>query len=228
VVSPESAALDATRLREAFEHSANPMLLTDDGRRWVAGNAAACELLGLTPQEVPWRTMDDFTPEGELGRLEEEWRAFLAGGAAEGWYHLHVPGRGTMPVEFSAIANVQPGRHLAVFLPPEDDSTGAEGATRRAEAWRPVPAPGEGRSALTAREREVVTLVASGLQGGDIAKRLFLSTETVKSHAQNAMAKLGVRTRAHAVAVALVTGQIRWEIYGSGPRPPTKRPPPSV
>lgn len=57
-----------------------------------------------------------------------------------------------------------------------------------------------------------MTLVASGLQSGEMAERLFLSPETVKSHVQNAMGKLGSRTRAHAVAIALVTGQISWEI----------------
>ena len=58
-----------------------------------------------------------------------------------------------------------------------------------------------------------MTLVASGLQSGDIAERLFLSPETVKSHVHNAMGKLGAHTRAHAVAIALVTGQIAWEIH---------------
>lgn len=75
-----------------------------------------------------------------------------------------------------------------------------------------VFAEGESRLQLTGREREVMTLVASGLQSGDIAERLFLSPETVKSHVHNALAKLGAHTRAHAVAVALVTGQIAWEI----------------
>ncbi len=71
---------------------------------------------------------------------------------------------------------------------------------------------GAGRLQLTEREREVMTLVASGLQSGDIAGRLYLSPETVKSHVHNALGKLGAHTRAHAVAIALVTGQITWEI----------------
>lgn len=69
-----------------------------------------------------------------------------------------------------------------------------------------------GRSELTEREREVMTLVASGLQTGDIAERLFLAPETVKSHVQNAMGKLGAHTRAHAVAIALIRAQIVWDI----------------
>ena len=42
---------------------------------------------------------------------------------------------------------------------------------------------------------------------------MFLSPETVKSHVQNAMSKLGAHTRADAVAIALATGQIIWSMY---------------
>jgi len=52
------------RLR-AFERSQHPMLIADDRRRWVTGNAAACHLLRVAREEIPWRTMDDFTPPGE-------------------------------------------------------------------------------------------------------------------------------------------------------------------
>ncbi len=67
---------------------------------------------------------------------------------------------------------------------------------------------------LTEREREVMTLVASGLQSVDMGEHLSLSPDTVRSHVQNAMAKLGAHTRAHAVAIALVSGQITWENDG--------------
>lgn len=201
------------RLRAAFERSRHPMLLADDQRRWVTGNAAACALLRLAPEEIPWHTMDDFTPPGERTRLEEQWEAFLTSGAAEGWYQLYVPGRGPMPVEFSATANVLPARHLAVFIPPDETLTKhAERALTREAAWVSVVAEASSRFQLTEREREVMTLVASGLQSGDVAERLVLSPETVKSHVQNALGKLGARTRAHGVAVALVTGEIAWEL----------------
>jgi len=202
----------AVRLRTAFERSRHPMLIADDQRRWVTGNTAACDLLGIPREEIPWRTMDDFTPQSERKRLEEQWRAFLASGAAEGWYQLYVPDRGPIPVEFSATANVLPARHLSVFIPSDDVSTEhAKSALAREAAWAPVVAEGSGRLQLTEREREVMTLVASGLQSGDIAEHLFLSPETVKSHVHNALGKLGAHTRAHAVAIALVTGQITWE-----------------
>ena len=201
----------AMRLRAAFERSKQPMLIADDQRRWVTGNAGACELLGIPPEEIPWRTMDEFTPPDERSRLDQLWDAFLATGAAEGWYQLYVPERGSLPVEFSATANVLPARHLSVFIPPEEPSTG-KGVIPREAAWTPVVVDETGSPELTEREREIMTLVASGLQTGDVAERLFLSPETVKSHVHNAMGKLGAHTRAHAVAIALVKGQIAWEI----------------
>jgi DNA-binding CsgD family transcriptional regulator len=187
------------------------MLIADDQRRWVTGNAAACDLLGISREEIPWRTMDDFTPPGERKKLERQWKAFLASGGAEGWYQLYVPERGPLPVEFSATANVLPARHLSVFIPPDEASTEqARSVPPREATWAPVAAAG-GRLRLSGREREVMTLVASGMQSGEIAERLFLSPETVKSHVHNSLGKLGAHTRAHAVAIALVTGQITWE-----------------
>src|SRR5688500_11469809 len=82
------------RLQMAFERSRHPMLIADDQRRWVTGNAAASELLGIAREEVPWRKIDDFTAPKERRRLEEQWEAFLTSGAAEGWYQLSVPDRG--------------------------------------------------------------------------------------------------------------------------------------
>ena len=203
------------RLRAGFERSSHPMLIADDQRRWVTGNTAACELLGITREEIPWRTMDEFTPPRGRSRLGRQWNAFLISGAAEGWYELYVPDRGAIPVEFSAIANVLPSRHLSVFLAPEDTSKEETQSRAAAPAWAPVVAEGSVRSRLTKREREVMTLVAAGGQSPDMASLLYLSPETVKSHVQNAMVKLGAHTRAHAVAIALVTGQIIWSMYES-------------
>lgn len=208
----EPSSRAAERLRTALERSLHPMLIADDQRRWVTGNAAACDLLGIAREEIPWRTMDEFTSPWGRRRLVEQWGAFLASGGAEGWYQLYVPDRGHLPVEFSATANVLPARHLSVFIPPDQTAEQPAAALAREATWTPVAVEGGGRLQLTEREREVMTLVASGLQGGDIAERLFLSPETVKSHVHNSLAKLGAHTRAHAVAIALVTGQITWEI----------------
>ena len=199
------------RLRTAFEWSRHPMLIADDQRRWVTGNNAACELLGIARTEVPWHSMDDFTPPAERTRLEEQWQEFLSNGAAEGWYELYVPDRGSVPVEFSATANVLPARHLSVFIPPETSAVREERGRPTEAPWSPVLMEDGGQPELTRREREVMTLVAHGLRSTEMAERLVLSPETIKTHVRNAMTKLGSRTRAHAVAIALVTGQITWE-----------------
>jgi DNA-binding CsgD family transcriptional regulator len=205
------------RLQAAFDGSRNPMLIADDQRRWVTGNVAACRLFGIGLDEVSWRTIDDFTPPSELTSLEAQWKDFLIAGEAEGWYQLFAPELRPVPVEFSATANVLPARHLTVFIPPEIAAHEPipEGLPR-VTTWSPVVGGSRGRLPLTEREREVMTLVASGHQTGEMAQRLFLSPETIKSHVQNAMVKLGAHTRAHAVAIGLVSGQITWSLPADG------------
>jgi DNA-binding NarL/FixJ family response regulator len=61
---------------------------------------------------------------------------------------------------------------------------------------------------LTSREREVFDLLAQGLTGEEIATRLTVSAETVRTHIRNGMAKLDARTRTGAVVQALETHEI--------------------
>ena len=65
----------------------------------------------------------------------------------------------------------------------------------------PAPRPPE-PAALSSREREVLGLVAEGLDNAAVARRLFLSESTVKNHVTNIYDKISVRTRAEAVAWA--------------------------
>ena len=58
------------------------------------------------------------------------------------------------------------------------------------------------------REREVLALLASGATDREIAQLLELSPATVQTHVRNVKAKLGARTRAQAVALALDRGVI--------------------
>lgn len=62
---------------------------------------------------------------------------------------------------------------------------------------------------LSGREAEILTLLARGLTGEEIAQRLVLSPETVRTHVRNAMGKLEARTRTEAVVKALQQGEIQ-------------------
>jgi pimeloyl-ACP methyl ester carboxylesterase/DNA-binding CsgD family transcriptional regulator len=68
------------------------------------------------------------------------------------------------------------------------------------------PAAGDGASDLTRREAEVLTLIANGLSDREIADRLVLSPHTVHRHVANVRTKLGLPTRAAAVAAATKRG----------------------
>jgi two-component system, NarL family, response regulator LiaR len=63
----------------------------------------------------------------------------------------------------------------------------------------------EQEGVLTARESQVLRLLGKGLTGIEVAERLVLSPETVKTHIRNAMARLHARTRVQAVLIAMAT-----------------------
>jgi DNA-binding NarL/FixJ family response regulator len=68
--------------------------------------------------------------------------------------------------------------------------------------------PKEREQLPTAREIQVLQLIAEGLVNREIGQQLYLSEETVKSHVRHLLAKLQARSRAHAVAVGFRRGLI--------------------
>lgn len=85
------------------------------------------------------------------------------------------------------------------------NALGIDGAAAVAPEPRTDHAPTQGQD-LTSRETEVLTLVASGLSDREIAERLVLSPHTVHRHVANVRTKLGLPTRAAAVAAAAKRG----------------------
>ncbi len=201
VVAPASER-GATKAGE----SSLALIVVDDGCQCLEANLGACRLLGMNRDEVVGQRLDEFLAPEAREPFHHVWLAFRAEGGHAGPFLLN----GGTPVEVSVsvTADVVPSRHLLVLTP--------EGAAQaREDEQEPMaptanPArPADRRRGPTSREREVLRLLATGATDGQIASLLELSPATVQTHVRNAKAKLGARTRAQAVALALQRGMIQ-------------------
>jgi DNA-binding NarL/FixJ family response regulator len=86
---------------------------------------------------------------------------------------------------------------------------------------RCASARGNGRTVLTPREHEVLALLASGLAAAEIAGRLVISPQTVRTHLERILRKLGVSSRGQAIVYAYQHGLVEGGPADAGPpRPP--------
>lgn len=184
---------------QAFAQSRNPMVLADDRRRQVDVNGAYVALLGYRRDELIGRHVYDFVAGGPLAS-PAEWGRALAAGEFTGETELIGAGGATVRVQWAAHTEIVTGRRLVLFVVLSTSRWG--GRFRRSAP--PEPRAGE----LTAREREVVRLVALGSSGPEIADELRISHNTVRTHVRNAMSKVGARSRAHLVARSLGDGLV--------------------
>ena len=145
----------------------------------------------ITAMSVPTRVLVVTT----FGRDELVYAALRAG--ASGYLLKTVPPRQLV----EGVRSVAAG-----------DALLAPSLTRRLiEEWvqRPRPDPNDRRlSTMTAREREVLVLLAHGESNAEIAATLHLSESTVKTHVARVLSKTGSRDRVHAVVLAYETGLV--------------------
>lgn len=168
---------------DAFDAAPTPMILLDDDGRIVHINRAMASLAGLPPGSHSGRRLTDLL---EIPRESRFSRREHDGDQIE--RTLVAADGSKRRVEIRAARNYIPGRHVLVVV------------ARQEEA---VSSP-----RLTEREREIFALLALGLTGPEVARRLGISANTVRTHVANGMESLGARTRAHAVAEALAHGEL--------------------
>lgn len=102
----------------------------------------------------------------------------------------------------------------AIHVITEGEAVLAPSVTRRViEAFARLPARQDhlqtALDTLTAREREVLKLLAKGLPNADIAQELVVSEATAKTHVRHVLAKLELRDRVHAVVFAYESGVVQ-------------------
>jgi DNA-binding CsgD family transcriptional regulator len=178
-----------------------PLLIVDESRRCVEVNEAACELLGTRRRSVLGRRLDELFAGDMQTRLEYVWRAFRKGGGHAGPFGVASASANADAVHINVAADVLPGRHIVLLSPAGEGASGLDDAREapdhdedeHRQSWRRP----------SARELQILGLLATGATDIQIAGDLGLSPATVQTHVRNAKAKLGARTRAQAVALAL-------------------------
>jgi PAS domain S-box-containing protein len=111
---PSQPVGDGERLfRAIFANVPDAILIVDDQARYVEANPAGCELLGRTRDELIGLRVHDVAAPEMLGRLDAIWTAFLNQGRASGEFVVQRPDGGVRLAEFTSIAHVLPGRHVA-------------------------------------------------------------------------------------------------------------------
>ena len=108
------------------------IVVADDDRRYVDANAAACDLLGISHDELIGMRVEEITgtPADAIGTA---WADFRRAGVLVGTFPVPSP-VGPRNVPYIAVADIAPGRHMAIFIPDRDGGN-----------WQP----------LSHREREV-------------------------------------------------------------------------
>jgi PAS domain S-box-containing protein len=187
----------STLFRAAFRDSRNAMVLVSDDRRVVDVNGACLQLLGRPRGDVVGRPIWEFVAGGPLLR-PREWAAALALRRFTGDAEMLRADGSTVHVQWGATTEVITGRSLVVVA--------ALSVSARASGIREAAQPARPNAALSARQREIVRLVALGRTGPEIADELQITHHTVRTHLRNSMSRMDARSRAHLVAKALAEG----------------------
>lgn len=205
-LTPDEAATTATKLLAVAEHAAahgmpRSTRLGPEGRAWLA--RARAELTRITgPDPAAWSVVvDEFSYE-RTARFTTGYRqayALLRRAEANRTTGSNHPAVAADLRRAAAAARELGAAPLGAAVQALADRAGV-----RLDA--PADRPPTASTALTPRERSVLTLVAEGHTNRRIGAELFISEKTVSVHLSRVMAKLGVSSRTEAVSVAYTRG----------------------
>jgi PAS domain S-box-containing protein len=180
----------------AFKGSRNAMVLLDEERCHVDINGAYLKLVGYPREELIGRPIGDFLVGGPR-MSQRQWLRTIARGEFTGEAPLVRADGSTVVVQYAGHTEVVTGHRRVLFVALSTSRSGRHARRDGEDAT-------EGK--LSAREQEIVRMVAAGESGPEIAAQLHISYATVRTHVRNAMTKVGARSRAHLVAKALGDG----------------------
>jgi PAS domain S-box-containing protein len=169
------------------------LFVVSDERTFIRVNRQAADLLRAPIDGIVGRRVEEFVPQASWPLVDDLWERLMLDGMLHFWPFevLRADGSGIL-VEFQATRDFATGQHLVA-----------------ARALKASPASARFTPyVLSARERQVLQLTATGQSAREIAELLGLSTGTVKTHLRHIFRKLDVRDRAAAVAEGLRSGLI--------------------
>jgi DNA-binding NarL/FixJ family response regulator len=186
--------------REGAAYPSKPLyLLGVEGRGWLArAEAEWLRAQGHNDPDAWCEVIEVFGPSFVYERARSQWR--LAEALAEAGQREEAQQAWRLALDVARSLGAQPlvralhdlGRRARLDAGPVDAAAAAEGAGA---------APGL-LSGLTAREREVLRLLAQGSSNREIAAELFIAPKTASVHVSNILAKLGAASRTEAAAIA--------------------------
>jgi PAS domain S-box-containing protein len=167
------------------------MCLIDEQRRVVEVNEAVLTLAQRSRGDVIGKPAIDFLALSDRARAEKRWQTILQSESQryEGTGTFLRADDSELEIDFAARMVRVGDRRLAIYVM-------LIKSARRVTPRRPRGA----KTALTRRERQIVTEISMGNATPQIAEDLHISPETVRTHVRNAMSKLNVHTRAQLVA----------------------------
>ena len=176
-------------LGRAVDAAPAAVFVTDEEGGFVAANRYACTMLGRQREELLRTHLGDVVWGADpLPSVDD--------GSAVGIAQLRHSDGSKVIVRYQVRALNGGDSPFAVWLA----TPRHVGRPSSLEARSPRA---RDHGVLSAREIEILQLIADGLENEAIARELYISTETVKSHVRRILQKLGAHSRTYAVAVAL-------------------------